>query len=142
MPDRSEPSDEFYIGPVGPIPIREPDATEDARNRADAAVADALRTPEELQGGMYHERAGVRWRVVDRLVARGFDHPATIPTLVDVLANDPDSHPRFSVAMVLYRFDDDDRVIEALLHAMRNDPDADVRGEAMYSLDQLGMLDG
>lgn len=133
----------IVIGSVGPIPIiHRIDPLVEAQGKADAAVADALHTPEELQGGMYHERVGVRVRVVDRLVARGFDHPATIPTLVDVLRRDPDGHPRFLVAMVLPRFGDDPRIVDALLQAMKNDPDDDVRAEAMSGLDELGLLDG
>jgi HEAT repeat protein len=91
---------------------------------------------------MYHERAGVRTLVVDRLVARGFNHPKTIPTLVDVVLNDPDSNPRFMAAMVLHRFGSDPRVVEALVHVMKNDPDDDVRAEALSSLDRLGLIEG
>lgn len=112
-----------------------------AQDRADAAVADALHTPEELQTGMHHTRAGVRSRVVDRLIARGFDHPNTIPTLLDVLGNDGDALTRFMVAMNLHKFGKDERVVQGLLAAMKNDPDNDVRSEAIYSLDQLGLLD-
>ncbi|MFC5503193.1 HEAT repeat domain-containing protein [Lysinimonas soli] len=140
MPD-DEPPDEIYIGPVGPIPIRDVDPVGQTQDRDDAAVADALHSAEELQSGMHHERAGVRHRVVDRLVARGFDHPNTIPTLLAVLANDPDPMPRFMVAMVLYKFGPDERIVQALIVAMKNDPDHDVRAEAMYSLDQLGLLE-
>ncbi|MEO5920103.1 MAG: HEAT repeat domain-containing protein [Pseudolysinimonas sp.] len=121
--------------------VRHHDHALEAQGRADAAVADGLRTPEELQGGMYHERAGVRRRVVDRLIARGADHPNTIPTLVDVLKNDPDPVPRFMVAMDLYQLDPDPRIVDALLDSMRNDSDIDVRDNAMFSLDHLGLLD-
>src|SRR4051812_4754690 len=133
----------IVIGPIGPIPIiHRIDPVVEAQGKADADTAGALHTPEELQGGMYHERVGVRVRVVPRLVARGFDHPATIPTLVDVLRNDPDGQPRFLVAMVLPRFGHDPRIVGALIHAMKSDPDNDVRAEAMSGLNELGLLDG
>jgi hypothetical protein len=90
---------------------------------------------------MYHDRSGVRRRVVDRLIARGRGHPNTIPTLLDVLKNDPDPFPRFMVAMGLHQLGPDPRIISALLESMRSDPDDDVRDNAMYSLDQLGLLD-
>ena len=138
----TEPMTELYVGPVGPISVvHEFSPAEIAQGRADAAVADALHTPEELQSGMYHESAGVRKRVVDRLIARGFDHPDTIPTLVDALRNDPHSDPRFKVAMVLYRFGRDPRIIDALVYAMNNDPDDEVRSEAMSTLDRLRVLE-
>lgn len=44
--------------------------------------------------------------------------------------------------MVLPRFGDDPRIVDALLQAMKNDPDDDVRAEAMSGLDELGLLDG
>jgi hypothetical protein len=133
---------ELHIGPIGPIPIvSHVDPAVEAQGRADAAVADSFHTAEELQAGMYHERAGVRCRVVDRLIARGRGHPNTIPTLLDVLKNDPDPDPRFMVAMGLYQFGADSRIVDALVESMRNDPDGDVRDNAMFSLDQLGLLD-
>lgn len=132
---------EVSIGPVGPIPIVPPvDAKTAAERRSDAAVADALHSPEDLQAGMRHLRPGVRSRVVDRLVARGIHHPGTVPTLLDTLRNDPDTEPRFMAAMVLHRFSSDERVIPASTRAMNEDPDPDVRAEAMSSLDQLGAL--
>ncbi|WP_374009798.1 HEAT repeat domain-containing protein [Leifsonia sp. LS-T14] len=131
-----------WIGPVGPIPIVHDIAPEEeAQNRADAAVADALHSAAELQGGMFHGRAGVRRRVVDRLVARAISDEATLPTLLSVLKNDISADVRFMVAMSMYKFGPDPRVIEALQETANLDPDLDVRAEAMYSLDQLGVLD-
>ncbi len=132
----------MWVGPVGPIPIVDKiDPDEEAKGRADAAVADALHSAGELQGGMFHDRAGVRRRVVGRLIARGFSDEATIPTLLSVLREDPSADVRFMVAMSMYEFGPDPRVIEALRETANRDPDFDVRSEALYSLDQLGLLE-
>jgi HEAT repeat protein len=126
----------IWMEGVGAISVREPTAQESRQRQADAAVADALHTPEDLQSGMYHERADVRWRIVDRLIARGFDHPDTIPTFLDVLQHDPSPVVRGNVAFKLHRFSDDPRVVPALEHCARNDPDEQVRADARYSLGQ------
>lgn len=137
MTDYVEPEGEhIWIEGIGVIAVREPTAEENRQRRADAAVADALHTPEDLQTGMYHERADVRWRVVDRLIARGFDHPATISTFLDVLQRDPSPAVRGSVAFSLHLFSDDPRVVPALEYCARNDPDEQVRADARYSLGQ------
>lgn len=113
-----------------------------AQGRADAAIADALHTPEELQGGMRHQRAEVRVRVIPRLIARGMGDPKTVPTLLRVLKNDPDAFIRSVVAHSLHSFGPDRRIVKALLRAIRTDPDAEVREDALYSLQQLGYLIG
>lgn len=132
----------IWIEGVGAIPVREPTAEESRQRQLDAAVADALHTPEDLQRGMYHERPNVRWRVVARLVARGFDHPSTVPTFLDVLQHDPSPVVRGMVAFTLHRFSDDSRVLPALEQSGRSDPDDQVRADARYSLDQVEYSQG
>lgn len=135
MSDCSHPEVEhIFIEGVGSIVVREPSADEDRQRKEDAAVADSLHTPEELQGGMFHDRADVRWRVVDRLVARGAEHPKTVPSLLAVLQHDPSPAVRDSVAMGLWHFVDNPAVRVALERCAQDDSDEDVRRAAEISL--------
>lgn len=127
----------IWIEGVGVIPVHEPTPEESRQRQLDAAEADALHTPEDLQSGMYHERASVRWRGIDRLIARGFDHPNTVLTFLDVLQHDPSPVVRGLVAFKLHRFSDDSRVLPALEKSAISDPDEQVRADAQYSLDQV-----
>ena len=139
--EESAGPDEICIGPVGPIAVREIDAVAAAQRRADAAVADALHTPTDLQAGMYHDRPQVRMRVIDRLIARGSEHPRTVATFIDVLQHDPDADVRYLVAGRMYAFADSDEMIAQLFRTMSEDADPEVKAEALFSLDQLGLLD-
>lgn len=124
----------IWIEGVGAIPVQEPSAQESRQAAEDAAAADAMHTPEELQRGMHHERAGVRWRVVDRLIARGGDHENTVPTFLDVMEHDSSPVVRGNVAFKMHRFIDDARILAALERCAQSDPDEEVRSDARYSL--------
>lgn len=130
----SDETEHIWIEQVGAIAVREPSEAEIHQRELNAAAADAMHTPEELQAGMYHELSDVRQRVVARLIARGADDPSTIPTLLDVLQHDPSPAVRGRVAFSLVRFPDDARVVAALETSARTDVDSEVREDARYGL--------
>ena len=130
----SDETEHIWIGGVGPIAVREPSPAETHQRELNAAAADAMHTSEELQAGMYHELADVRRRVVARLIARGADDPATIPTLLDVLQHDPSPAVRGTVAFSLVHFPDDARVVAALETSASSDVESEVRADARYGL--------
>src|SRR4051812_17685984 len=100
-PDPDGP-DVVHIEQIGPIPIIEDD---DPRYKADrvrrqiaAAAADAMHSPEELQQGLTNDDPDIRRRVVRRLIARGRDHPLTLPLLLVALESDPSPNVRGAIA--------------------------------------------
>jgi HEAT repeat protein len=138
-PSADQP-DAIWIGPVGPIPVFHDD---DPRLEADkvagrrfAAVADGMHSAEELLAGLHHPEAEVRWRVVDRLVARAGSDARTVPVMLDVLRSDPSWKVRDAIAMAFSGFHDQ-RVVLALHQALTDDHE-EVRWAARYALTQLG----
>jgi hypothetical protein len=142
QPPPEDRADAIYIGPVGPIPIFHDDdfrLEEDrAREKANAAIADAMQSAEELlEGVREHPDEDVRCRAVPRLVARWRTDPRTVPALLEGLAEDASSDVRDGIAMALGSFDEL-RVVTALRAAL-NDENEEVRWSPQYSLAQLGI---
>src|ERR1035437_3447167 len=104
-------ADAIHIGPVGPIPIFHDDdfrLEEDrAREKVNAAIADAMQSTEELlEGVREHPDEDVRCRAIPRLVARWRTDPRTVPALLEGLAEDTSSDVRDGIAMALGPFDE------------------------------------
>src|SRR4029450_5394485 len=81
-----------WVGPVGPISIHYEDdprfeeeraAWSHARNKAQA-----LRSAEEVLGGVVDDDWRVRCESIDRLAARSHDDPRTLPALLDLAEHD------------------------------------------------------
>lgn len=128
--------DELWIGPVGPIPVVADDDEISRQREQFAEVVDALHTADELLSGLDDPRGDVRWRTIDRLVARAGRDPRTVPRLIRALAEDPDWRVRDAVAMRLFEFED--ARIQPALEAALTDEHEDVRWSAQYGLFQSG----
>jgi HEAT repeat protein len=133
MEDRER---EIWIGPVGPIPISdEPTPRREAAIRGAKRAQKLVTIDEHLDALRSDPDEWMRCEVVPRLEARGREDGRTIPALVDALASDESAVVRDAVAMALAGHAGDERVADALAHALA-DEDADVRWSAAYGLSQ------
>jgi HEAT repeat protein len=139
LPPEDRP-DEFWIGPIGPIPIQyedDPRLDEDREAWSQStARAQAMHSPDELLDGLVDADWRVRHEVVDRLIARARDDHRTLPALLKALANDPAWQVRDAVAIRLGDFERD-AVLPSLLIAQA-DPHPEVRWSVEFSISQLG----
>ena len=123
-----------WIGPVGPIRVSDKPTPQRIAAATGAARAQKLITVDEhLDALLAEPDEWVRYEVVARLEARGRDDARTVPALVEALANDPSAAVRDAAAMALWEHVEDERVTDALSHALA-DADADVRWSAAYGL--------
>lgn len=131
-------TEHIWISGIGRVPIRdEQSSSEVAANDQAMKLAEELHSPEQLQAALLeHPDPEVRWRVVDRLVARGADHPKTLPTLFRGLAEDPSWKVRDAVALALTSFPSS-AVLSELLKA-KDDENQEVRESVRYAIQQLG----
>jgi HEAT repeats len=141
MGDRLEPGDQIWIGPVGPIRIRDENDPEFIAERAawhePRARAQAMVTVEEHLVGLADPDWRCRHEVIDRLVARGKNDARTLPALLKALSTDSAWQVRDMVAMTLHQFPPAD--VEPALRQAGKDPHPDVQWSARYSLAQLGL---
>ena len=138
-PSADQP-DTIWIGPVGPIPVFHDDdprlQVDREEGRRFAAIVDAMHSADELLAGLRHPEDEVRWRVIDRLLARAGNDPRTVPAMIEALRADPSWKVRDTIAMRFAGLTDP-RIIVALRRAM-NDDHEEVRWSARYALNQLG----
>ncbi len=141
MGDRLEPGDQIWIGPVGPIQIRDENDPEFIAERAawhePRARAQATVTVEEHLSGLADPDWRCRHEVIDRLVARGTNDARTLPALLNALSTDSVWQVRDCIAMTLHQFPPAD--VEPALREAQKDRHPDVRWSARYSLTQLGL---
>ena len=141
MTDRLEPGDQIWIGPVGPIPIRDETDPEFIAEQAawhePRARAQAMVTVDEHLAGLADPDWRCRYEVIDRLVARGKNDPRTLPALLSALRADSAWQVRDCITMRLHEFPQAD--VEAVLREAQKDAHPEVRWSARYSLTQLGL---
>jgi len=141
MADRLEPGDQIWIGPVGPIPIRDENDPDFLAERAawhePRARAQAMVTVDEHLAGLRDPDWRCRHEVIDRLVARGKNDARTLPALLEALSSDSAWQVRDCVAMTLHEFPRVD--VETALREAAKDTHPEVRWSARYSLTQLGL---
>jgi HEAT repeat protein len=130
----------LWIGLVGPIPVFPNDDfrldADKAARAAAAATADAMRSADELLAGLRHQDEDVRWRVVDRLVARARDDARTGPASISALRDDASWKVRDKVAITMSSFREAE-FCAALVQAL-SDQNKDVRWAASFALRQPG----
>jgi HEAT repeat protein len=125
---------DIWIGPVGPIPVSEEKTPRRLAAEAGAVRAQKLTTVDEHLDALRSDPdEWTRCEVVARLEARGRDDARTVPALMDALANDSSAFVRDAAAMALCGHVEEDRVADALAHAIA-DEDAEVRWSAAYGL--------
>jgi HEAT repeat protein len=125
---------DIWIGPVGPIPVSEEKTPRRLAAEAGAVRAQTLTTVDEHLDALRSDPdEWTRCELVARLEARGRDDARTVPALVDALADDSSAFVRDAAAMALCGHVEEDRVGDALAHALA-DEDAEVRSSAAYGL--------
>ena len=124
----------IWIGPVGPIPVSDEQTPLQLVAEAGTVRAQKLTTVDEHLDALRSDPdEWTRCEVVARLEARGRDDARTVPALLDALANDSSAFVRDAAAMALCGHVEEDRVADALAHALA-DEDAEVRWSAAYGL--------
>lgn len=141
MAESLKPGDEIWIGPVGPIRIRDENDPEFIAEQAAwhkaRLRAYAMLTVEDHLAGLKDPDWRCRQEVIDRLVARGREDPRTLPALLNTLKSDDAWQVRGNIAMKLLEFPAER--VETALRQAKNDPHPEVRWSARYSLTQLGL---
>ena len=142
LPPQDQP-DDFWVGPVGPIPITEDDDPRFADERAAwskaRARAQALHSADELQSGVRDDDWRVRHESIDRLVARWPRESRTLPALLELAEHDPEWRVRSAAKMVLTDFDPD--IAAPLVRRGLHDPSEEVRWASNFVLFQFGHSD-
>ena len=136
-----QPGDEIWIGPVGPIHVRDehdPEwVVEQAAWREPRARAYAMVTVDDHLVGLKDPDWRCRFEVIDRLIARGRTDPRTLPALLDAVKSDASWEVRDYIAFRLGDFPAE--AVEGALRLAEKDPHPEVRRSARDSLAQLGL---
>jgi HEAT repeat protein len=125
----------FFIGPIGPIPVRDDDDPAAVAGALAARSVGSMLVADELLEAIADPDPQIRFRAVERLAARHPDDARTVPALIAALS-DSAWEVRDSAAQALWNLRDPS-AREALANALDDSVD-DVGWTAATALRELG----